>query len=95
MEQIKESIPEWSFNGNFDLLRHLIGEESTASNIQIRFPLEQLDRHENFLSLLYYFGLLSIRDVSYGVTRLGIPNQTVKRLMTWVVPSPGASSGTA
>ena len=68
-------------NGNFDLLRYIIGEESTESNIQLSFPLDRLDRRENFLSLLHYFGLLSIRDVSHGVPRLGIPNQTVKRLM--------------
>ena len=68
-------------NGNFDLLRHIIGEESTESNIQISFPLEQLDLPENFLSLLHYFGLLSIREVAHGVPRLGIPNQTIKRLM--------------
>ena len=68
-------------NGNFDLLRHIIGEETAESNIQISFPLEQLDLPENFLSLLHYFGLLSIRDVAHGVPRLGIPNQTVKRLM--------------
>ena len=68
-------------NGNFDLLRHIIGEQSTDSNIQLSFPLDRLDRRENFLSLLHYFGLLSIRDVVHGVPRLGIPNQTVKRLM--------------
>ena len=68
-------------NGNFDLLRHIIGEQTTESTIQLSFPLEQLDRRENFLSLLHYFGLLSIRDVAHGVPRLGIPNQTVKRLM--------------
>ncbi len=78
-----------------DLLRHLTGEQTAESNIQLSFPLDRLNRPENFLSLLYYFGLLSIRDVSYGVPRLGIPNQTVKRLMTWVVPSPGAGSGIA
>ena len=68
-------------NGNFDLLRHIIGEQTAESNIQLSFPLDRLDRRENFLSLLHYFGLLSIRDVSYGVPQLGIPNQTVKRLM--------------
>ena len=68
-------------NGNFDLLRHIIGEESTNSNIQLSFPLDRLDRRENFLSLLHYFGLLSIRAVERGMPRLGIPNQTVKRLM--------------
>ena len=68
-------------NGNFDLLRHLIGEQTAKSTIQISFPLDRLDRRENFLSLLHYFGLLSIRNVERGVPRLGIPNQTVKRLM--------------
>ena len=68
-------------NGNFDLLRHIIGEEETDSTIQLSFPLDQLDERDNFLSLLHYFGLLSIRDVAHGVPRLGIPNQTVKRLM--------------
>ena len=68
-------------NANFDLLRRVIGEEEVDSDIQISFPLDRLDRRENFLSLLFYFGLLSIREVSHGVPRLGIPNQTVKRLM--------------
>ena len=67
-------------NGNFDLLRHIIAEEVTDSDIQVSFPLDRLDRRENFLSLLFYFGLLSIREVVHGVSRLGIPNQTVKRL---------------
>ena len=68
-------------NGNFDLLRHIIGEQQVDSDIQLSFPLDRLDRRENFLSLLFYFGLLSIRGVESGVPRLGIPNQTVKRLM--------------
>ena len=68
-------------NGNFDLLRRIIGEQQIDSNIQLSFPLDQLDQRENFLSLLHYFGLLSISDVVHGVPRLGIPNQTVKRLM--------------
>ena len=68
-------------NGNFDLLRHIIGQEQVNTPIQLSFPLNQLDRRENFLSLLHYFGLLSIRAVERGMPRLGIPNQTVKRLM--------------
>ena len=70
-------------NGNFDLLRQIIGEEEVDGNgnVQVSFPLEQLDQPENFLSLLYYFGLLSMRAGSEGVPRLAIPNQTVKRLM--------------
>ena len=68
-------------NGNFDLLRNVIGDEQVDSDLQPGFPLKDLTKPENFLSLLHYFGLLSIRDVVDGVPRLAIPNQTVKRLM--------------
>ena len=69
-------------NGNFDLLRNVIGEEQVdVPRIQPSFPQKQLADEENFLSLLHYFGLLSIRVVVDGMPRLGIPNQTVKQLM--------------
>ena len=69
------------FNGNFDLLRHIAGEGGADADVSLSFPLEDLAERENFLSLLYYFGLLSIRGESQGRARLGIPNQTVRRLM--------------
>ncbi len=69
-------------NGNFDLLREVIGEgRKDLPRIQPSFPLQQLTDRQNFLSLLHYFGLLSIREVVHGVPRLAIPNQTVKQLM--------------
>ena len=69
------------FNGNFDLLRSIAGEGGAEADVNLSFPLEELVEPENFLSLLYYFGLLSIRGASEGATRLGIPNQTVRRLL--------------
>ncbi len=68
-------------NGSFDLLRHLAGEESAEVELQASFPLERLAERDNFLSLLYYFGLLGIRGSRDGATVLGIPNQTVRRLI--------------
>ena len=68
-------------NGNFDLLRRVIEDGHVDAAIESGFPLERLHQRENFLSLLHYFGLLSIRASREGVTTLGIPNQTVKRLM--------------
>lgn len=68
-------------NGNFDLLRHIIADGEVDTRIPSSFPLKNLGQRENFLSLLYYFGLLSIRGLSEGLPCLGIPNQTVKRLM--------------
>ena len=74
-------VLERRLNGNFDLLRHVIGEGQADADPSPGIPLDQLDQPEHFLSLLYYFGLLSIRGVSGGTARLGIPNQTVRRLM--------------
>ena len=68
-------------NGNFDLLRHIAGEGGADADVNLGFPLERLVEPENFLSLLYYFGLLSIRGSANGRTRLGIPNQTVRQLL--------------
>ena len=68
-------------NGNFDLLRHLIGQGWVDSELRSGFPLEELTQRANFVSLLHYFGLLSIREVRDDLPRLAIPNQTVRRLM--------------
>ena len=68
-------------NGNFDVLRQVIGEGQAHADIQASFPLERLDQRDNFLSLLHYFGLLSIRESAAGRTRLHIPNQTVRQLL--------------
>ena len=78
---MKEATSAVRLNGNFDLLRQVIGEGQADAEIQTSFPLERLDRRDNFLSLLHYFGLLTIRGVTDGRTRLGIPNQTVWKLL--------------
>ena len=72
---------EPQLNGNFDLLRQVIAEGRAASEVVSSFPLARLAERENFLSLLHYFGLLSIRGVTAETPQLAIPNQTVRRLM--------------
>ena len=76
-----ERVDAAQLNGNFDVLRQVIGEGQAYADIQTSFPLERLDQRDNFLSLLHYFGLLSIRDSVAGRTRLHIPNQTVRQLL--------------
>ena len=68
-------------NGNFDVLREVIAEGQADSDLAASFPMDQLGQRENFLTLLHCFGLLSIRSIVDGRTRLGVPNQTVRRLM--------------
>ena len=74
-------IDQPQLNGNFDLLRGVIAEGRADSEIVSSFPLKRLAKRENFLSLLHYFGLLSIRGATAGTPRLAIPNQTVRRLL--------------
>ena len=69
----------WRPRGNFDLLRRVVDEGQVEAEIQANFTLEHLERGENFLSLLYYFGLLSIREDGVERTRLHIPNLTAYR----------------
>ena len=72
---------EAELNGNFDLLRQVVAEEQADLHVRDSFPLKRLTERESFLSLLHYFGLLSIRGTVEGRPLLGIPNQTVKRLL--------------
>ena len=71
----------WRPRGNFELLRRLVDEGQMDAEIQANFTLERLERGENFLSLLYYVGLLSVRKGGAGGTCLHIPNQVARRLL--------------
>ncbi|MEZ4866870.1 MAG: AAA family ATPase [Caldilineaceae bacterium] len=62
-------------NGNFSVLKSVIEEGEITSPINPSFPLEQLLNRENFISLLYYFGLLSMAGTRDGSPRLRIPNR--------------------
>ena len=69
-------------NGNFNLLRSAMADGSAACEVRSSFPLRELDSRDNFLSLLHYFGLLSIRPTALGDgPELGVPNQTAHHLL--------------
>jgi hypothetical protein len=67
-------------NGNFHRLKEIIQNGQTSSELVKGFPLEQLTDTNNFTSLLFYFGLLTIRGPEKDKLLLTIPNETVKRL---------------
>lgn len=74
----KDKIP--TPNGNFSMLKKIIEEDGISSTIAKGFPLEKLVNPENFNSLLFYFGLLTIESSQRDKIRLKIPNETAKRL---------------
>ncbi|MCP4149675.1 MAG: AAA family ATPase, partial [bacterium] len=66
-------------NGNFTRLQEIIQKGEIDSDIIEGFPLERLAHRENFISLLFYFGLLTIKKEAVEPT-LRIPNETARRL---------------
>jgi hypothetical protein len=57
---IVEKRKNKTFNGNFDLLKEIIEKGEISAELQEGFPLEELVDTDNFTSLLFYFGLLTI-----------------------------------
>ena len=68
-------------NGNFDLLRTAMTDGRAQCRVRRSFPQRELDDRDNFLSLLHYFGLLSIRPDPPGEPELVVPNQTAHQLL--------------
>ncbi len=74
-------LTDRKFNGNFSELRKIIETGETQCELQVSFPLEHILDTDNFISLLYYFGLLTITGTEGGYQVLRIPNMTVRKLM--------------
>jgi hypothetical protein len=69
-------------NSNFSRLKQIIEESEIESELVEGFPVDKLIHAENFISLLFYFGLLTIKGVSEEdeATVLQVPNETARRL---------------
>lgn len=67
-------------NGNFEKLKVILEEGLIRANLVNTFPVEKIIDPENFISLLYYFGLLTIKSVTRGMTDLIIPNEVIRQL---------------
>lgn len=68
-------------NGNFSLLQQIINLGETTGSIVPSFPVERLTARENFVSLLYYMGLLTFTGIQQARPVLQIPNLTIRHLM--------------
>ncbi|WP_230867354.1 PD-(D/E)XK nuclease domain-containing protein [Iocasia frigidifontis] len=67
---------------NRQVVEGILAEEGITTDIVTRFSFDRMYDQEYFVSLLYYMGLLTIKGVRYGKTRLGIPNH-VTRMIFW------------
>ena len=75
-----------TFGANASVIQQIVAEGSITAQISTSFPAEKMTDTENFKSLLFYFGMLSIQGTDFGSAVLGIPNLTVReQLYTYLV----------
>ncbi len=75
-------IQDNSLNGNFKRLTEIINNGGIPSEIKKSFPFDQITQQDNFISLLYFFGLLSYSSTFVeGLPFLHIPNETIKQMV--------------
>ena len=68
-------------NGNFSQLEKILTDGYVVSELVTSFPQERLADQNNFTSLLFYFGLLTIEGKFRGQTKFVIPNKVIEKLM--------------
>jgi len=69
-------------NGNFNVLKTLFAQNYIlVDTIKDSFSSYELLKQENFISLLYYLGLVTIDNSTIQGIKLHIPNQTIRVIM--------------
>ena len=68
-------------NGNFSRIREIAEQGEVALDIVPSFPAEELVKPDNFTSLLFYFGILTIDRVDEGETVLRVPKLTIRQIL--------------
>ena len=68
-------------NGNFSRIKEIAEKGEITTDIQTSFPAEDLIQPDNFISLLFYFGILTIDRVERGRSVLKVPNLTIRQIL--------------
>ena len=66
------------FAHDASLIQTIVQQGYITGNLKTGFPAEQITDPDNFVSLLYYFGMLTIDGTVEGDVKLSIPNQVVR-----------------
>lgn len=69
------------FNNDASIVQTIIETGGITAELKSSFPSETITSPDNFVSLLYYFGLLTIAGSRRGKTQFRIPNQVVREQM--------------
>ncbi len=66
------------FAHDASVIQTLVSQGYITGELKTGFPAENIGKPDNFVSLLYYFGLITIDGMYRGKTRFIIPNQVVR-----------------
>ena len=66
------------FAHDASVIQTLVSQGYVTGELKTDFPAERIADPDNFISLLYYFGMTTIDGVHRGKTRFKIPNQVVR-----------------
>ena len=69
------------FENDASIIQHIVETGGITAELKDHFPSEGITDPDNFVSLLYYFGMLTIAGSKRGKTEFRIPNQTVREQM--------------
>ena len=74
------------FTHDASVVQTLVSQGYITGELKKGFPAVSITNPDNFVSLLYYFGMLTISGMYEGKTRLTIPNQVVQeQLYTYLL----------
>ena len=66
------------FAHDASVIQTLVSQGYITGELKKGFPAKFIANPDNFISLLYYFGMLTIDGTLYGETKFTIPNQVVR-----------------
>ena len=66
------------FAHDASIIQQLVENGFVAGELKTGFPAEQIGDPDNFVSLLYYFGMVTIAGNYQGKTKFVIPNEVVR-----------------
>ena len=67
-----------SFENNANVIQTIVNEGCIVAKLINSFPAEDMAKYDHFVSLLYYYGMLTIKGTDIGDTLFAIPNHVVR-----------------
>ena len=68
-------------NGNFSILEKIVMDGYIEEKLVTSFPYQKITDTDNFVSLLFYFGLITIDKLNRSKTRFKIPNESIRSFL--------------